>query len=477
MALTRILLWLGNTLVIMAGLMVVTALIALLLVEPGEAMVMSIATIVTGLLGGILVLTTLNTPARETNFDALIFLVLFWMTVPVLGALPYLMLGATDSALVAWFEAVSAFTTTGASTLTPEELPRALIVWRSLLQWFGGVVVATFAVVILASLNLTGTGIHRSMLFTLRKGELFYRLIGIGRVVAGLYTLIVVIGFIVISVLGAAPFDAFNLALTGTATGGLTPRSGPLASYISGPSAVALAIVCILGAASVAAHWDLFRVRTVRELRHFLRNVEFRALIAVIVGLALIGSAYTGFRHFTTVSLEAAFLATSAGYDYTVIGLELLPPAALITVALIGGSALSTAGGLKLIRLLLLFRHFRVDVQRLTHPSRVKPVRFRGRTIADSAFLSVWMYFIGYTLLFGVGTVVLGTLGLPFDVAVPSAAASLANVGPLLEMNMTLTAWRDFTQAQLSASAVLMLIGRVEVLAILAVISPRIWRN
>lgn len=477
MALTRILLWLGNTLVMVAGLMVFTALFGLLLLEAEAAISMSVAAIVTGLLGGVLVLTTYATPARETNFDALVFLVLFWVFVPLLGALPYLTLGATDSLTVAVFESISAFTTTGASTLVPEAVPRSLLVWRSVLQWFGGVVVATFAVVILASLNLTGTGIHRSMLFTLRKGELFHRLVGIGRVIAGIYAVIAALGFVLMSVTGTAPFDAFNLALSGTATGGLTPRSGPLADYLGPASAVVLALLCFLGAASVSAHWDLFRIRTMGGFRHFFRNIEHRALILIFLALALIGAAYTGFRHVIVVTLEAAYLASSAGYDYNVIGLELLPPALLITVALIGGSALSTAGGLKLIRLLLLFRHLRVDLERLTHPSRVKPVIFRGRSISDSAFLSVWMYFLGYTLVLGLGTLVFGTLGLPYDVAVPASAASLANVGPLLEANMVLQGWADFTNAQLMTSSALMLVGRVEVLAILAVISPRLWGN
>ena len=475
MAFTRILQWLGNTLVLLAALMVLTALMGLFLLELQSATVMSVTAVVTGLLGGVMVLSTQGSPARETNFDALLFLILFWSIVPAIGALPYLTLGATDSLVVAWFESVSAFTTTGASTLVPEAMPRSLLIWRSLYQWLGGVTVATFAVVILASLNLAGTGVHRSMLFTLRKGELFGRLIGIGRVIAGLYTLIASIGFMAMSVAGTAPFDAFCLALSGTATGGLAPRSGPLADYLSPTAAVSLAVICLLGAASIAAHWDLFRLRTLREIRHWARNVEHRALVSLTVALLVLGFAFTGFRHFWTVSLEAAYLASSAGYDYTVIGLELLPPAVLIAVALIGGSALSTAGGLKLVRLLLLFRHVRTDLERLTHPSRVKPVIFRHQVLPDTAFLSVWMYFLGYTLVLGAGTVALGTLGLPYDVAVPASAGSLSNVGPLLEANMVLQGWADFSPAQLSVSAVLMLVGRVEVLAVLAIFSPRLW--
>lgn len=471
MALTRILFWLGNTLVLMAGLMVFTALLATLVLETDEAVSLGIAAIVSSVLGGLLVLATQKTPARETNQDALYFLLMFWVFVPAVGAIPYVFLGSTPTYFDAWFEAVSAFTTTGSSTLLPEAQSQSLLLWRSVLAAFGGVASATLAVVILASLNLAGTGVHRSMLFTLKKGALFGRLVAIGRIVALLYCLIAVAGFVLMSANGARPFDAFCLALSGVATAGLSPSSLPLAEYIGLRAAIVLAIVCLLGAASVAAHWDVFRLRSFREIRQFFRNVEHRALLGITIGLGLLGFGYTGFRHFTTVNLEAAFLVSSAGFDYNVIGLELLPPSVLIAVALVGGAALSTAGGLKLIRALLLMRHMRIDIERLSHPSRIKPVKFRGRHIADASFMSVWMYFLGYSLVFGIGIIVLATLGLPFDVAVPAAAGALANVGPLLDANMVLLGWEDFSRAQLLASALLMIIGKVEVLAILAVLT------
>lgn len=468
MAPTRVLTWWGNTLALVAGLMLIAALLGVLASEYASALNLAVAAIITAVLGGVIVLAVKDVPARESSKDALAFLVLFWLTMPIAGALPYLFMGATDSLTVAWFEAVSAFTTTGASTLVPETVPRSLLLWRSLLQFFGGVSVTTLAVVVLASLNLTGTGIHRSALFTLDRERLFRKLLNVGGIVTVIYSTIAFGGFVLMTVAGAPVFDALNLSMTAVSTGGLTTRSVPLAEYIPLGASVVLALVCLLGAASIAAHWDIFRIRSLREIRGFVRNVEHRALFGLLVGLGLLGFAYTGFRHFTTVGLEAAYLVSSTGYDYNVIGLELLPPAVLIAIALIGGSALSTAGGLKLIRMLLLFRHLRVDIERLSHPSRVKPVRFRGRMIPDSAFLSIWMYFLGFTLMFGLGTLLLGASGLDYDVAVPAGAASLSNVGPLLDSNMTVVGWRDFTHMQLSISAALMLIGRVEVLAILA---------
>ena len=187
MAITRIILWLGNTFVICAVLLALTALCAFFMLDLSSANAMASTALGTGILGVIFIATTFNTPARETNADALLFLLIFWLMVPLIASVPYLALGASPDMVSAYFEAVSAFTTTGASALNPNDLPKALLIWRSLLQWFGGVCVATFAIVVLAALNLAGTGVHRSMLFTLKKGELFGRLIGIGSVVAGIY--------------------------------------------------------------------------------------------------------------------------------------------------------------------------------------------------------------------------------------------------------------------------------------------------
>lgn len=479
MALTRIILWLGNSLVLCAVLLALTALSALIMLEILPATQLAAIGAAIGVLGVLLIATTHNTPARETNADALVFLLLFWIIVPAIAALPYLSLGASDSLSSAYFEAVSAFTTTGASALNPDDLPKALLLWRALLQGFGGVCVATFAVVILAALNLAGTGIHRSLLFTLKKGELFGRLIGIGRVIAGIYVFLAAICFISMVITGTPTFEALTLSLSAISSGGLMPRSGPLASYIGPVSAVILGVFCLLGAMNIAIIWDLLRLRRIRNIIVLLRNYEHRGLFVIIGMLCLFGIIYVGASHAFTIIIESIYFVSTAGFDYNVIGIEMLPPVILIAVALIGGSALSTAGGVKIIRILLLFRHLATDMSRLTHPSRVVPVSFKGQHIPDRAFLSIWMYFFGYTLFFGVGILALGATGLVFEDAVVTGAASLSNMGPLLpavlpESGVT---YADFTDMQKMVSAVFMLIGRVEVLAVLILFTPSFWRQ
>ncbi len=457
--------------------MLVTAISGLFFGEITHSILFAGTTVASGLAGAVLVASTMKLPAKESYTEALAFLISFWLIVPLVVAIPYVAGGFVENLPLAYFEAVSAFTTTGASTLDPDQIPKTLHVWRSLVQWAGGVAVATFAVVILAALNLKGTGVHRSLLFTYRRGELFSKLAGVTRVIAGVYATISFVCFIALIFAGTPIFESLCLALTSVSTGGLVPRGGPLDFYVSGIGVFALCFSCVLGAANVAVIWDFFKNHTLRDFLRLLGNVEHRTLVFIIGALIVIGSAYTDFRHLGTVIPESIFFVTSTGYDHHVIGLDMVPPVLLIAVALIGGSALSTTGGLKLIRILLLFRHLETDMDRMTHPSRVVPVTFKSRILPDSAFLSIWMYFFGYTLVFAAGIISFAAAGMEFPMAVTSSAAGVANMGPLLDATLPEYSYESFTGLQLSVMTVLMLLGRIEVLAAFAVLSPRMWRS
>ena len=432
---------------------------------------------VAAVLGGLFYFATLNAQARETGRDALVLLLAFWIAVPVFTALPFYAFNVVDGFAQAYFESVSALTTTGAASLLPEVMPDALLIWRSLLQWCGGVVVATFAVVILAALNLTGSGIHRSLLFTLKKGDLFPRLAAIGRIIALIYGAASAFCFIGLTISGTPIIESICLSLSAVSTGGFMPRSGPVADYVSHFGAIILAMTCLLGAFNVAILYDVVRIRSFRGVRSFLQNEEHRGTLALCAALFLVGILYAGQLSFFTVFIESIFVATTTGFDYHVIGMDVVPRSILIMAALIGGSALSTAGGIKIIRLLLLGRHLSTDLGRLSHPSRVKSVRFRGQVIPDSEFLSVWMYFFGYTMMFALGVMALCATGIQFDYAVSASAAGLSNMGPLLDMTFPETGYADFNNLQLSLMSVIMLIGRVEVLAAFAAVSPALWRK
>lgn len=459
--------------------MLLTALVATILLEFREAGLMAILAIVSALVGALMITASFKASSKESASEAILFLILFWAVVPIICSFPFYVLGATASPITAVFEGVSAMTTTGASSLDPEALPRTLLFWRSLLQFFGGVSVAIFAVVILAALNLTGTGIHRSALFTFRTGELFSRILGVGQLVSSIYLFIAAVGFVLMVMGGTETFTAICLALSGVSTGGLQPFDGPLANVLSPFSAVILAVLCLSGAFNVSVLWDVLRLRRWRPFLRLFSHVEHRGLLA-IAGLLIIATViFASIYSLGPAILDSVYFVSSAGYRYDVISLDMVPAPILIATALIGGSALSTAGGIKVIRLLLLFRHLGTDVARLSHPSRVKPIQFRGQVIEDNEFLSIWMYFFGYSLGFAVGALALAASGLDLQDALATSAASLANIGPLLDMTLPASGLRyqDFTPTQMTLSALLMLVGRVEVLVVLSLIIPSTWRQ
>lgn len=479
MTITRLIFWLGNSFLLCGAVMLFSLLAALLLLELPMALIFGGSAFFAALIGGILRIITQDMATHETQVDALAFLLLFWVTTPIFLAIPFWLSAATLNGVQAYFEAVSAFTTTGASTLIPESLPYSLLIYRSLIQFLGGVVTATFAVVILAALNLGGTGVHISKLFTLSRGDIFSRLIRISRVVGLVYLTLAALCFVLMSVGGTPMLDALCLSLSAVSTGGLTPQSGQLSNYVGKFSVVVLAVTCVIGAANIGVLSDILKRSSPnnRAIRHFFTNLEHRGLIAIISLLSVMGIFYSGAGEAFNLIVEAAFMASTAGFDNEVIGIDLLPPAVLIAFALVGGSAISTAGGIKIIRLILLVFHALTDLDRMSHPSRVKLVQFKGQKLPDSMFLSIWMYFFGYTLIFAAGIVALAASGITYDHAVAFSAAGLSNMGPLIGATFPEATYSGMNEIQLSIMTIIMLVGRVEVLAALAALSPSLWRK
>ena len=479
MAVTRIIYWLGNTFVICAALLGLTSFCIFFLDDYKSSFIFLIVSLVVFTIGFTLNLLTHNTSNREGNSEALLFLLLFWIIVPAVGMIPYIVLGVTDGFISAYFESVSAFTTTGTSSLITDDLSQAIILWRSILQWFGGVCAATFAVVVLAALNLFGTGIHKSLLFTLEKGQLFLRILSIGRIVGVIYILVTFLSMLLMIFSGSNMFDALCLSLSGVSTGGLMPKSEPLSNYINHVGVFILSITCLIGSMNVAVLHDCFRLKSMRGFHSLFKNIEHKVLMVFILVLFLIGLIYGSFGSFFAILIESIFFISTTGFNYAIDGLETVPPVILISLCLIGGSALSTAGGLKIIRILLLFRHLGTDMKRLSHPSRMLPVLFRGQHIPDRAFLSIWMYFFGYTLFLGISICLLGASGLMFENSVILGAASISNFGPLLQYINPESGFSiiELSDQQKIISSFFMISGRVEILAVLILFTSSFWRQ
>lgn len=433
-----------------------------------------------GFFGGVAVIAAAGRPDRGGAREALVFLAGGWLLAPALAAAPFFLYAPDAGAVRAYADAVSAMTTTGfPPAFAGDGAPQSLVYWWVFLQWLGGGATVITALVVLAALDLTGPGVHRSMLFTLEPERLFHRFGIVARSAGGLYAMVTVVVFLGAWIGGAEAGSAFCSALAAISTGGLLlPDGSVTAASLPAASLCVLAAGVLFGSLNFALHYDAFRGRPGAA---YLEDNETRMFVAfaVLVTLAVMAAdEITGAGHALRGAFEAFTLAATAGWDVGAVGVAALPPVFIALIVIVGGSPVSTAGGVKVVRALLLLRQASEELKRLAHPSAVTEVRYRGRALPARAILGVLIYVAGFALAGAASAMLLAAAEAPFPVAFAGATAALANAGPAADLiapgSWGLLAASQFALITLSAT---MIVGRVEVLAAMALLAPSFWRR
>lgn len=478
--------------VVLAGTSVFAFLFALMSASSGGAH--APAFLVTGASAGFLgvglFLGTIGRDMAGGAREALVFAVLAWIITPIFTAAPFLAADEAESFSRAYFDAVSASTTTGfRPAFASDNAPQDLIFWWNALQWAGGFATIVSALVIMPALNLTGPGVHRSPLFTLEPDRLFDRFAPVGAAAFGLYAGATLLIAAVIAATGVTAGDAICLAMAGVSTGGLLMPDG--SSTLSGANAgtvLAAGAALGFGLLNFALHWDAIRGRAGRA--PYFSDGETRALAAFIfiVFLVMLFAHANPGANFAEIFVESVSLVGTAAWDVGAAGLSALAPAVLIGVVVIGASPASAAGGVKLIRFVLLFRHAGAELRRLAHPSSVIDVQYRGRTVSSRHVMGLMVYAIGYAVAIAGLALMLTLTGATFPTAFFGAMASIANAGPAFDFALIAHHGRDAVQA-FDAQSFLddpqtrltlgagMVLGRLEVLAALAMLNPSFWKR
>lgn len=412
--------------------------------------------------------------------EALLLCLLGWTVLPAFAACAFLGEGGAEDYLAAYTDAVSALTTTGftPSFLRPEG-SAALVYWWAFLQWVGGLASIVTALVVLAALNLTGPGVHRSALFTLDPEHLFDRFAPVGKAVLSLYAAVSGVCALALLLGGLDLGVALTATAAAVSTGGLVTPNGEVgAGTLGEPALIVLAVGLAFGALNFALHWDVVRGRAHRPW--YIADGETRAAIALLVlAIAMVwfvGDLSAGL--WGRAAFEAGALVATAGWDAGAGAVGSLGAPIALALVMIGGSPVSTAGGVKVLRVVLLLRHAAAELRHLAHPSSVAEVRFRGRILYDSQIMGLLLYVIGFTGAVTGLTLALTYGGASFDIAFIGAVAVLSNAGPVAEALSGAQAGELFaTTANQVTMCVGMILGRVEVLAAFAVTSRGFWRR
>lgn len=408
-------------------------------------------------LGGMTWILTqgLGSPARASSALRLAFF--GWITLPCLAAAPFIDDPRNiDEAL---FESFSAMTTTGASVYNVEDMPHALLAWRAWLQWLGGLATLVLSVTIFAALDQRGPGMRRTTMLTVEDQDLFTNLGRATRRIGSYYAGATIAGIALLTLTGLSLFDAFCMALSGISTGGMAPHDGPIDTWMPGPSMVVLMVLMGVGAWNMGLQYE-FLARG--RLSHHTPDLRMMAMIAVGAGVVL--AAFEGWGHIPGGVFDAFSALTTTGYLTHVSGTG-FAPVFLILLAFIGGSAVSTTGGVKISRIALLLKRTQQELALLTHPNAAVRTHLAGRLVSDEALVSVWVYALVFPGVAAIGTLLLGFSGADFGDAWRAASASVLNAGPVSEID-----YSQLSMSSLGLLSILMIIGRMEVLAAAAAI-------
>lgn len=403
-----------------------------------------------------------------------------WLALPIFGALPFVF-GATEARFVdAFFEAMSGLTTTGSTVLSGlESLPKGLLLWRGILQWLGGIGIIVVAMVFLPELRVGGMQIFRSEGFD-TFGKILPRATQIASQISGIYIVITLACALVYLILGMDTFDATVHALTTVSTGGFSNYDASFGTF-SGATEYAASLFMILSALPFVRYVQLINGNT----RAILRDSQVHAFLAtlvIVVGLCAVTLIYVFPHDLEQAVREALFNVTSvmSGTGYTSVNYMLWGPflvSVFFFLGLIGGCAGSTACSIKIFRYQLLFASVRAQLQKTRSPHGMFTPRYAGRPVSDDVLSSVMSFFVFFIATLGLLAVALSLTGLDFVTSVSGAATALANVGPglgdIIGPAGTFAPLNDTAKWLLAAA---MLIGRLELMAVYAIVTVQFWR-
>ncbi len=408
---------------------------------------------------------------------------LVWLIVPAAGALPYLLTGGTASVTDALFESFSGFTTTGSSVLSArlDSLPRGLLVWRSMTQWLGGLGLVLFVIAVLKKLNVAGVTLYDTEYSGTVQRKLHPRIAITVGYMWKVYILVTLLLLAALLLCGNGLFDSFCLTLSTVSTGGFFAAEAGLAGFSMASQMVLAAFMLLCG-----TNMALLYYLVTGHGGELWRDREWRLFAGVFVGVAALfvllpmGQGMAWQEALTDGLFHTASLMSTTGFA---LGGERHWPVLLSVLAFVlvltGAMSGSTGGGLKWKRLMILAQYVRNYLVLMLHPNAVHTIRINNRLIGADYLNKVLVFVFLFIFFMATGAFVLMVCGMDIPTSFAVAAANLSNMGPATLLG-DMGAAVDYAALPRLAKwtlMALMLLGRVEIFAFVAILSPAYWRR
>ena len=407
---------------------------------------------------------------------------LAWIVISFFGALPFVFSGAIPSLVDAFFETSSGFTTTGASILTEiQSLPKGILFWRSFTHWVGGM---GFLIFILALMpTFSGNTIHllKAESPGPTPGKIVPKIKQTAKILYAIYFVLTLIETIFLKSAGLSWYDSIIHALGTAGTGGFSNMNASVAAFNNPAVEWIITIFMLLFGVNFVLYFQLIR----GNVKAFFKSEELKwYLIAVFASIIIIAVNIIPFNHgdVTKSIRDSAFqvssIVTTTGYATVNFNLwPTLSKVILIMLMFMGAMAGSTGGGIKTIRIVIIFKAIRREIDKILHPRRVKSVKIDGNVVEEETISGVFLFIFAYIIISLIAIFIVSFDNFDITTTVTSVIATLSNIGPGLEIVGPAGNFSVFSDLSKLVLSFCMLAGRLEIYPMLILFSPSLWKK
>ena len=427
-----------------------------------------------------LTLTLTSCPGNHLIYakDGFVIVTLAWLAMSAIGALPFVISGEIPNYIDAFFETVSGFTTTGASVLTNvEKMSQGLLFWRSFTHWIGGMGVLVFVMAIIPNISDRSIHIIRAEMPGPIVGKLVPKLKNTAKILYLIYIVMTVLEVVFLLCGGMPLYDSVVHAFGTAGTGGFGIKASSIAGYSPYLQWVIAIFMLLFG-----INFNIYYLVLIRRFRSVFRSTEMWSYIGLVVlsVAAITVNIYPVSQRFSEALRLSAFQVSSVitTTGYATADFNLWPEMSkgiLLFLMFIGGCAGSTAGGLKVSRVVILLKMIRRELNRMLHPRSVSVVKFEGKQVDEATLNSVSIYFVLYIICFCVIFFVLCFEPFDFATNFSATAACFNNVGPGFGAVGPAASYQGYSALSKTVLSIAMLLGRLEIFPLLLAFSPSTW--
>jgi len=413
--------------------------------------------------------------------DALSIVTLSWFFISAFGALPFVFSGVLPSFTDAFFETVSGLTTTGATVIANVEiLPKGLLFWRSFLHWIGGMGILVLALAIMPTVGVGAFQIFKAESPGPISDKIAPKMRDTAKILSTAYLGITVIETVLLMLGGMSLYEALINTFGTVGTGGFSNYNNSIAHYNNYYFFTVIAVFMAASGVNFSLYYNLYR----GQIKSIFSNIEFKVYLFILtistllVFLNISGMYGNIFEDIIQAFFQVSSIMTTTGY--ATVDFNLWPDfskAVLFMLMFVGGSAGSTGGSIKVIRLVILFKLIKREVQKILHPRATLPIQLNGKMLTSDVISSVTGFFFLYILLFVGGTLLISLENIGLVSAASAVAATLGNIGPGLDMVGPVQNYAFFSDPSKWLLTMMMLLGRLELFTLFLLLTPSYWKK